>query len=60
MNNKLELRGIGIYIEIYQRDNRLTKLEILKEAYKTIKREVLRHEPTTSSGISGESNNNGL
>jgi hypothetical protein len=55
---KLELRGIGIYLEIYQRDSKLTKLEILKEAYKTIKKEVLQYESTTNNNISRESNSN--
>lgn len=57
---KIEVRGLGVFVEIYDTNNRLNEIEMLKEAEKSIKRVVLAHEAGAIRGISGQSDTNGL
>lgn len=41
---KIEVNGLGVFIEIYKRREELTDIEVLKEAAKAITRDVMRRQ----------------
>lgn len=41
---RIDVDGIGIWIEIFKRDDKLTDIEAVKEAEKAIRREVIKRE----------------
>lgn len=41
---KIDIQGLGVWIEVYKRKDELTDLETLKEAVKALQREVMRRE----------------
>lgn len=57
---KFELFRNDISIEIYSRSNNLTQLELLKEASKTIQREVIKLEQNPSAFIIRQPSNDQL
>lgn len=57
---KIEVQGLGVFVEVFKRKDILTDLEMLREAIKTLQREVLRVESSPNSHISGQSNSNSL
>lgn len=57
---KIEVNGLGVYVEVWKRNEIFTDLETLKEAAKTLQREILRYEkrvnltvirPTPGDGV---------
>lgn len=53
---KVEIRGLGgLFIEIYDPKNSFTHEELLKQAEKTIRREVLKYELRSDNGTSRQS-----
>jgi phage-related minor tail protein len=58
---KLEVKGLGgLHIEIYDPKGMFTELEMMKEASKTLGREVLRYEHNTKHNINSHSNSDKL
>lgn len=57
---KIEVSGLGVFVEVYKRKDSLTDIEMLKEAVKTLQREVLRVQSNSSNGIPRPINNNEL
>ncbi len=53
---KIEVQGLGVYIEIYKRKEQLTDLETMKEAEKAIRREVMKYEQRANFGITHSDN----
>jgi len=41
---KIEINGLGVYVEVWNRKEDLTDLETIREAIKTLSRELLRRE----------------
>lgn len=56
--NRIDVKGLGVFIEIYPRQDNLTHLEVLKEAHKAIGREVLRYESTINNTANRKSDSN--
>ncbi len=56
----IEIHGLGVHIEVYKRKDEMTDLEVLKEAEKAIRREVMKYEQRTNSGITHSDNYNDL
>lgn len=56
----IEIAGLGVHVEIYKRNDKLTDLETVKEAIKTLQREVLRVESKLNTGIGRQSNSDEL
>ena len=56
----IEIHGLGVHIEVYKRRDEMTDLEVLKEAEKAIRREVLKYEQRTRSSIPRSDNYNDI
>lgn len=41
---KIEINGMGVFTEIYRRNDRLSEIETIKEAIKSLQREVIIRE----------------
>lgn len=50
MLKKVEIPGIGVFIEIYRRDDHLSEAEMIVQACKALQREVLRRELNSGNG----------
>lgn len=48
---KFEFYRNDISIELYSRDNKVSKLELMKESIKTLQREVIKYESDSNSGL---------
>ncbi len=46
---KIEVQGLGVFIELYERAGKLTEIEILVQAEKAIKREIMRREQNSGN-----------
>lgn len=53
---KIEVQGLGVWVEVYKRKDVLTDLEMLQEAVKTLQRELLRVQSNTNNYIHREPN----
>lgn len=54
---RIDIQGMGVFVECYKRKEELTDTEMLKEAAKAITREVMRREavnaPHTNNNLPG-------
>lgn len=41
---RIEVSGLGVYVEVYRRDGKYTDIEALKEAVKALQREIIKYE----------------
>lgn len=46
---RIDVQGMGVWIEIYQRNDKLDDIQVLKEAEKAIRREVIKRETLNAS-----------
>lgn len=57
---RIEIAGLGVHIEIYQRNDKYTDLEALKEAEKAVRREVIRYETRIGNSANRPANDDGI
>lgn len=44
---RIDIQGLGVWIEIFKRQDGMTDDEAIKEAYKTLQREFIKREAKT-------------
>ncbi len=51
--NRIDIQGMGVWVEVYKRKEELTDIEVLKEAAKAITREVMRRQDAENANSKG-------
>jgi hypothetical protein len=57
MTMKLDINGMGVFVEVYKRKEELTDIEMLKEADKAIRRRIMEYESRTNGSTNWPADN---